>query len=93
MQILFIIILSFSHAIYILLKPNENYTVDEPFFNDDPKNPWNLVTKYYTYFKSNNSYNLESYNVQEPDDSTNMFALFPSSTLAMYNFLTGKFLK
>jgi hypothetical protein len=92
--ILFIIILSFSHAFYILLKPaQEDYTLDNPDFKeDDPNSPWNLTPKYFTYFTNNNSYNQDSFIVQQPDNNTNMFAHFDSSMLAMYNFLAGKIL-
>ncbi|CAJ0906828.1 9939_t:CDS:2 [Entrophospora sp. SA101] len=87
--ILFIIILSFSHAFYIILRPSQYFTIDEPTVNDDPNNPWNLVDKYFTYFTNNNSYNQDSYALQPPDNKTNMFALFSTSMLAMYNFLAG----
>ena len=92
--IIMIIILSFSHAFFILLKPiQEDYTLESPDFKDnDPNNPWNLASKYFTYFTNNNSYNQDSFIVQQPDGNTNMFAHFNSSMLAMYNFLTGKIL-
>ncbi|CAJ0857409.1 11092_t:CDS:2 [Entrophospora sp. SA101] len=91
LMILFIIILSFSHAFYILLKPiQEDYKFDIPdFIDNDPNNPWNLASKYFTYFKSDKSYNQNSIIVQQPDSNTNMFAHFHSSMLAMYNFLAG----
>jgi len=38
--ILFAIIISFSHAFYILLKPNQISTVDNPIINDDS---WNIL--------------------------------------------------
>ncbi|CAJ0850367.1 13740_t:CDS:2 [Entrophospora sp. SA101] len=40
--IIMIIILSFSHAFYLLLKPNQDVALDYPDFNDDSNNPWNL---------------------------------------------------
>ncbi|CAJ0878839.1 10251_t:CDS:2 [Entrophospora sp. SA101] len=80
--------LIFSHAFFLLLKPSQDVALDYPDFNDDTNNPWNLVNKYYTYFASNSSYNQDSLLVQQPDANTNMFAHFPSSILAMYNFLT-----
>ncbi|CAJ0878828.1 10250_t:CDS:2 [Entrophospora sp. SA101] len=86
--IILIIILSFSHAFFLLLKPIQNVALDNPNLNNDPNNPWNLVNKYYTYFASNSSCNQDSFLVQQPNENTNMFAHFPSSTLAMYNFLT-----
>ncbi|CAJ0901919.1 2135_t:CDS:2 [Entrophospora sp. SA101] len=91
LMILFITILGFSHAFYILLKPiQEDYTLDIPnFIDNDPNSPWNLASKYFTYFESNNSYNQNSIMVQQPNGNTNMFAHFHSSMLAMYNFLAG----
>jgi len=91
LMILFLIVLSFSHAFYILLKPlQENYTLDNPDFrDDDPNSPWNLTSKYFTYFTNNSSYNQDSIIVQQPDGNTNMFVHFHSSMLAMYNFLAG----
>ncbi|CAJ0907888.1 10040_t:CDS:10 [Entrophospora sp. SA101] len=85
--ILFLIVLSFSHALHILLRPTEQYDLDAPTINDDPNNPWNLVDNY-TIF-TDNIYNTTTYFVKKPDDSVNMFAYFPTSMLAMYNFLTG----
>ena len=91
LMILFLIVLSFSHAFYILLKPlQEDYTLDNPDFREnDPNSPWNLASKYFTYFTSDKSYNQNSIIVQQPDSNTNMFAHFHSSMLAMYNFLAG----
>ncbi|CAJ0883413.1 7140_t:CDS:2 [Entrophospora sp. SA101] len=67
-----------------------DYTLDVPdFSNNDPNNPWNLASKYFTYFASDNSYNQNSFIVQQPDGNTNMFAYFPTSILAMYYFLAG----
>ncbi|CAJ0837570.1 6945_t:CDS:2, partial [Entrophospora sp. SA101] len=79
----------FSHAFFLLLKPNQNFALDYPDFNDDTNNPWNLVNKYYTYFANNSLHNQDSFLVQQPDPNTNMFAQFSSSILAMYNFLAG----
>ncbi|CAJ0858464.1 6851_t:CDS:2 [Entrophospora sp. SA101] len=76
-------------GVYFAIIPRQDFTVDQPTINDDPNNPWNLVNKYYTYFANNNSYSQDSYFVQQPDNTTNMFTRFPSSLLAMYNFLAG----
>ncbi|CAJ0907896.1 10042_t:CDS:2 [Entrophospora sp. SA101] len=85
--ILFLIILSFSHALHIALRPTGEYGLDAPAINDDPNNPWNLVDSYAIF--TNNIYDPTSYFVKKPDDTVNMFANFPTSMLAMYNFLTG----
>src|SRR6266498_3450793 len=43
--VLLIILLSFAHAFWVLLKPNQNYDLDTPPpTNDDPNNPWSLTT-------------------------------------------------
>ncbi|CAJ0908757.1 11747_t:CDS:2 [Entrophospora sp. SA101] len=74
----------------MILKPNQDYTLDSPDFKvNDLNNPWNLASKYFTYFTSDKSYNQSSIIVQQPDSNINMFARFDSSMLAMYNFLTG----
>ena len=85
--ILFIIIISFSHAFYIILKPRHG--LDSPDL-EDPNNPWSLTIRYYTYLTSNNSISSNSpYLVQGPDNNTNMFMGFKSSIFAIYKFLTG----
>lgn len=45
--VLFIIIVSFAHAFFILLKPRDIYSLTEqpPADNDDPNNPWKLEDK------------------------------------------------
>ncbi|CAJ0873075.1 14442_t:CDS:2 [Entrophospora sp. SA101] len=89
--ILTIIILSFAHAFHLLLKPSTPINIDVgPNFDDSiNNNPWSLATRYYTYSKSTNSRVEDSFLMQPPDHNTNMFAYYKSSTLAMYNFLTG----
>ncbi|CAJ0873020.1 14437_t:CDS:2 [Entrophospora sp. SA101] len=83
--IIFIIILSFSRAFFLLLTQSrdDTSTLDSPVSNDDPNNPWNLVNKYYIYFANNDTYNQDLYLVQQPDGNTNMFSQFPSSILAI----------
>ncbi|CAJ0829342.1 393_t:CDS:2, partial [Entrophospora sp. SA101] len=67
-------------AIILGVAKNEDYTLDNPDFKDnDPNNPWNLASKYFTYFTSDNSYNQNSIIVQQPDSNTNMFAYFGDS--------------
>src|SRR5436305_6892600 len=44
---LFFIILGFAHAFFILLRSMDNNSLsDQPVFNNDENNPWNLATKY-----------------------------------------------
>ncbi|CAJ0901937.1 2138_t:CDS:2 [Entrophospora sp. SA101] len=50
-----------------------DYTLYSPDFRDgDPNSPWNLASKYFTYFESNNSYDQNSIIVQQPDGNTNI---------------------
>ncbi|PKK70585.1 hypothetical protein RhiirC2_849799 [Rhizophagus irregularis] len=45
--VLFIIIISFAHAFYIMLSPIEtNFSFDNRVINNDPNNPWNIVPTY-----------------------------------------------
>ena len=41
--------MSFAHAFYILLSPKQDFSLDTCTVNDDPNNPWNLVTLYQIY--------------------------------------------
>src|SRR5688572_15854688 len=45
--ILFIILLSFAHAFFILLKPKLDFSLNELTNNDDSNNPWSLTDSYY----------------------------------------------
>ncbi|PKK59541.1 hypothetical protein RhiirC2_794699 [Rhizophagus irregularis] len=44
--VLFIILISFAHAFYILLSPESDYSFKK-HMNNDPNNPWNIVPTYY----------------------------------------------
>src|SRR5687768_1685377 len=37
---------SFAHAFHVLLRPTSPFSLDERIVNDDPNNPWNLVSNY-----------------------------------------------
>ena len=89
--ILFFIIFGFAHAFFILLRSTENFSLDNPAFNDDNNNPWNLATKYNS-INSDNSISSNTTLIQPPDSNTNMFDWFGTSLLAMYLFLTGNYL-
>ncbi|CAJ0892903.1 7637_t:CDS:2 [Entrophospora sp. SA101] len=69
--------------------PIEEFDINKPTTNDDDNNPWNLVNKYSAYFADNDSYSQYPYFIQQPDETTNMFARYNTSMLAMYNFLAG----
>ena len=82
--VLFIILVSFAHAFFILLQPRSIYLLDSPPSRDsnDPNNPWSLTSKYYQVDS-----NITS--VQQPDKNTNMFTDYGTSLFSMYLFLTG----
>ncbi|RGB42593.1 hypothetical protein C1646_682898, partial [Rhizophagus diaphanus] len=81
--LLFIIIISFAHAFYILLLPRSDYSFDQYTSNNDPNNPWNMAL---TFINNNGA--MDSFFIQKPDENTNMFIDFRTSLLAMYKFLT-----
>jgi hypothetical protein len=86
--LLFIIIISFAHAFYILLLPRSNYSFDQYTNNTDPNNPWNIANTYNQVF---NNGTMDSFFIQKPDENTNMFVDFKTSLFAMYLFLAGIF--
>ncbi|CAI2184135.1 16237_t:CDS:2 [Funneliformis geosporum] len=86
--ILFLIIISFAHAFYILLAPLESYNLDEPSYNKDPNNPWNLVNKFQSV-SPDGKINSETAFIQQPDSNINQFSTYDSSLFAMYLFLSG----
>jgi hypothetical protein len=86
--VLFIIILSFAHAFYILLSPRSQFSFDTHTNNDDPNNPWNM-TSTYNQVSENGTMDPNPYMIQPPDENTNMFVNFRTAVFAMYLFLTG----
>ncbi|GET00465.1 hypothetical protein GLOIN_2v1874127 [Rhizophagus clarus] len=64
------------------------FSFDQHTNNDDPNNPWNLVTTYYQVFE-NGTVNPNPYIIQPPNGNTNMFVDFRTAIFAMYKFLTG----
>ncbi|PKK61670.1 hypothetical protein RhiirC2_791467 [Rhizophagus irregularis] len=86
--VLLIIIISFAHAFYILLTPRSIFSFDELTNNNDPNNPWNIVSSYYQIFK-NGTIDTHQFLIQQPNGNTNMFNDFRTSLFAMYLSLTG----
>ncbi|GET02377.1 hypothetical protein GLOIN_2v1881038 [Rhizophagus clarus] len=86
--VLFIVIFGFSHTFYILLRPTQDFSFDNPTFNNDKNNPWNLATKY-NLVNPDGTINPNATMIQPPDSNTNLFDWFPTSLLAMYLFITG----
>jgi len=85
--VLFIIIVSFAHAFFVLLKPRLNYTLNEPTNNDDPNNPWNLTDSYNQI--KNETISSNPIFVRTPDTNTNMFTDYHTALFSMYLYLTG----
>ena len=85
--VLLIILLSFSHAFWVLLTPNQEYDLDVPLMNDDPNNPWGLTDSYNQVEDGEVTPNTTL--VQKPDMNTNMFTDYATSIFATYLFLTG----
>ncbi|GET61735.1 hypothetical protein RIR_jg33314.t3 [Rhizophagus irregularis DAOM 181602=DAOM 197198] len=72
--VLFIIIISFAHAFYILLSLRSEFSLDQHNTNnDDPNNPLNLAP---SYSQINND--------GIPDKNTNMFIDIKTSLFAIY---------
>ena len=86
--VLFIILLSFSHAFWVLLTPSQDYDLNDPIMNDDPNNPWSL-TPNYNQVLENGDITSDTTLVQKPDMNTNMFSGYATSVFATYLFLTG----
>ena len=85
---LFVVVVSFAHAFYILLRPEGVYSLDKPTNNEDPNNPWNLVPNYYQKLE-NGTISSNKLFVQAPDYSTNMLTDYWNALYAMYLFLIG----
>ncbi|EXX69053.1 hypothetical protein RirG_099440 [Rhizophagus irregularis DAOM 197198w] len=85
--ILFLIIISFAHAFFVLLKPNSEFSKNNQGDPNDDNNPWVLTTKLHSISKNGEDSN--AIYVQEPDEYTNLFSNYPNSILSMYLFLTG----
>src|ERR1043165_2451252 len=88
LALLIVIIVSFAHAFFILLRPKSVYSLDEPTNNDDPNNPWNLVPSYYQTLEDGTITSNKLF-VQAPDDGTNMFTDYGNALYATYLFLMG----
>jgi hypothetical protein len=88
--VLFIIVISFAHAFYILLSPKSEISLDQYTNNDDQNNPWKL-TPSYNQIIDNNDGNIYSnpFMIQTPDKNTNMFMDIRTSLFAIYLFLAG----
>ncbi|POG75847.1 hypothetical protein GLOIN_2v936047 [Rhizophagus irregularis DAOM 181602=DAOM 197198] len=87
--VLFIIIISFAHAFYILLSPRSEFSLEQPTNDDDPNNPWSLAPSYNQIIDNDRNINSNPSMIQTPDKNTNMFIDIRTSLFAMYLFLAG----
>ena len=87
--VIFIIIISFAHAFYILLSPRSEFSLEQPTNNDDPNNPWNLAPSYNQIIDNDGNINSNPSMIQTPDKNTNMFIDIRTSLFAIYLFLAG----
>ncbi|PKY36647.1 hypothetical protein RhiirB3_533594, partial [Rhizophagus irregularis] len=70
--VLFIIIISFAHAFYILLSPRSEFSLDQfNTNNNDPNNPWNLATSYSQIIDNDGNVGSNPFMFQIPDKNTN----------------------
>ncbi|RIA87805.1 hypothetical protein C1645_827225 [Glomus cerebriforme] len=86
--LLFIIIISFAHAFFILLLPRFEFSLDQRTNNNDPNNPWNLAPAY-SKILDDGTMDPNQYIIQPPNENTNMFTNFGTALFATYKFLTG----
>ena len=87
--VLLIILLSFTHAFWVLLRPKEGYSLDEPpLTDDDPNNPWDLTSSF-NQILNDGTFTSKLLFIQKPDKNTNMFSDYSTSLFAMYLYLTG----
>ncbi|PKC68002.1 hypothetical protein RhiirA1_457749 [Rhizophagus irregularis] len=85
--VLAIIILSFAHAFFLLLHPEnllDSLNAQNP---NDLNNPWTLSNTYNQVDENGNILNETL--IQVPSENTNLFYSYPTSLLATYLFLTG----
>ncbi|PKY39676.1 hypothetical protein RhiirA4_452899 [Rhizophagus irregularis] len=88
--VLFIIIISFAHAFYILLSPKSDFSLEKHNTNDkDPNNPWNLAPSYSQIIDNDGNISSNPFMFQIPDKNTNMFIDIRTSLFAIYLFLIG----
>ncbi|PKC10969.1 hypothetical protein RhiirA5_498040 [Rhizophagus irregularis] len=85
--VLAIIILSFAHAFFLLLHPQNFLNSLNAQDQSDPNNPWTLSNTYNQTDENGNILNASL--IQIPSENTNLFYSYPTSLLATYLFLTG----
>ncbi|CAB4431369.1 unnamed protein product [Rhizophagus irregularis] len=88
--VIFIIIISFAHAFYILLSPKSEFSLEQHTNNNDPNNPWNLAPSYSQVTDNDGNIITNPFTmIQTPDKNTNMFIDIKTSLFAIYLFLAG----
>ncbi|RIB14471.1 hypothetical protein C2G38_1653131 [Gigaspora rosea] len=82
-----IIIFAFAHSLHLLLRPITDYSYNQPNYNNDVNNPWNLVTRYKSITPDGAIGN--DFLIETPDANTNLFSAFKTAIVAVYFMLTG----
>ena len=84
--LLLIIVMGFAHAFYILLKPKINYSLDIYAKDDDPNNPWNMVSSYNQLHDDSVDPNFM---IELPDKNTKVFSNYGTALFTSYKHITS----
>jgi len=90
--IILIILFSFAHAFFILLKPKSDFSENELGVLKDLNNPWSLTKNYHQVTQVTENGNIIDITkaatlIEEPNSNTNLFSNYPNSLFSMYLFL------
>ncbi|CAG8439640.1 11897_t:CDS:2 [Acaulospora morrowiae] len=86
--ILGLIVIAFAHSLHLLLRPAEPISMDVASFNDDPNNPWNLVSTMNSIL-DDGTVSEDAVLISMPSENTNLFVGWDTSLLAVYYMLNG----
>ncbi len=81
-------IITFAFTFYILLLPKNKYSFEEPEFNDDINNPWNMTSIYKVLFNNGTS-DPNQFIIKKPDENTNMFSNYGTALFATFLLFIG----
>ncbi|KAF0459332.1 transient receptor potential cation channel subfamily a member 1-like [Gigaspora margarita] len=74
-------VFTFAHSLHILLRPITNFSLSQPSNSNDPNDPWNLVTAYYS-ISEDRTVSKNATLTEIPNTSTNMFTNLYTAVLA-----------
>ncbi|CAG8613189.1 9054_t:CDS:2, partial [Acaulospora colombiana] len=80
-------VIAFAHSLHLLLRPEEPISLEIANFNDDPNNPWNLVSTMNSI--SSGAVSDDPVLISKPSLNTNLFVGWDTSLLAVYYMLNG----